>query len=240
MCKLQFASESEQPRLWWSNDVTPHAVVDVNFNADRIAGQALRAFVQWRLGPALSPRKLDGSALPRGDELKFSPPDIRAYLSQAEESDPNTSLATALVAEGSLDGKGEAKPSDLYFTAGQQKFLAMARQVLDGATRHDVLEALNGPWPYKSKLPSLMWDISDDSVYALTAADPSGEKKLTNPGRGGLGGLGSEHTSCIWESRQNTDSGMFGILEVRSLQLAPVVRTSLAKCGQVVAGTGIS
>ena len=39
--QVAFASESRQPRLWWSNDVTPHAVVDGDFSTDRIADQAL-------------------------------------------------------------------------------------------------------------------------------------------------------------------------------------------------------
>ena len=94
------------------------------------------------------------------------------------------------MAEGSLDNNGVAKPTDLYFTAGQQKFLAMARQILDGSSLDDLLVGMNGPWKYESKLPSLMWDVSDDRVYALTANDPSKDKKLTNPGPEALAVLG--------------------------------------------------
>ena len=94
------------------------------------------------------------------------------------------------MAEGSLDKQGVAKPSDLYFTAGQQKFLDMTRQVLGGALREDVLTGLEGPWGYESELPSLMWDVSDDRVYALAAVNPSGEDKFTNPGPEALAILG--------------------------------------------------
>jgi hypothetical protein len=94
------------------------------------------------------------------------------------------------VAEGSLDKQGVAKPTDLYFTAGQQKFLHMSRQVLGNVSRTDLIAGLQGPWGYASNLPSLMWDVSDDRVYALTADDPSKDEKLTNPGPEALAVLG--------------------------------------------------
>ena len=180
--QVAFASGTEQPLLWWSDDITPHAVVDRSFTIDRIADQALAVFARWKGSPAVNPKRPDGSPMSKGDELKLTPPDIRTYLSQARQHDPGGSLMTALVAEGSLDKQGAAKPSDLYFTAGQQKFLDMTRQILGGALQEDMLTGLEGPWNYESKLPSLMWDIHDDRVYALTANDPGKEKKLTNPG----------------------------------------------------------
>jgi hypothetical protein len=55
-----------------------------------------------------------------------------------------------------------------------------------------VLAGFEGPWSYESQLPSLMWDVSDDRVYALAANNPSNrsEKKLTNPGPEALAILG--------------------------------------------------
>ena len=190
--QVAFASEPRQPRLWWSDDVTPHAVVDGggDFSTDRIADQALAVFAEWNKSPATNPRRPDGSAMPKGDELKLTPADLRTYLSQTDQCDSGGALITALVAEGSLDKQGAAKPSDLYFTAGQQKFLGMVRQVLRGTSRDDVLAGLEGPWSYESELPSLMWDVFDDRVYALAADDPAKEKKLTNPGSEALAVLG--------------------------------------------------
>lgn len=179
-----FASESEQPRLWWSDDVAPRAVVDIDFTTDRIVDQALRTFVQWKDSPTMVPK------MEKGDELKFSSADLRTYLGQARNGDSAGILATALVAEGSLDNQGVSKPTDLYFTAGQQKFLKMAREILERASREDLLTGLEGPWKYESKLPSLMWDITDDRDYALSAKDPSTDKKLTNPGPEALAVLG--------------------------------------------------
>ena len=138
----------------------------------------------------MTPRRPDGSAMPRGDELKLYPSDIRAYLHEARAGNSGNPLPTALVAEGSMDNKGVAKPSDLYFTAGQQKFLQMMRTVLSSTSRSDICQALEGPWKYESKLPSLMWDISDAAMYSLVARDPSKDKKLTNPGAEALAILG--------------------------------------------------
>ncbi len=188
--QVVFTTDSEQPRLWWSDDITPHAVVDADITVDRIADRALEVCGEWSDSAALTPRRPDGSAMPQGDELKLAPVDARTWLEHVRENDSAESLIAALVAEGSLDKQGVTKPSDLYFTAGQQKFLDMVRQILSGVSREDLLIGLDGPWSYRSRLPSLMWDVSDDRVYALTADDPAKEKKLTNPGPEALAILG--------------------------------------------------
>ena len=189
--QVAFASEPEQPRLWWSDDVVPHAIVDEDFTIARTARQAMKVFRQWKDSPAINPRRPDGSAMPKGDELKLTPDDMRVYLSLAEQGDSASTFVTALVAEGSLDRKGDvAKPSDFYFTAGQQKFLDTVRKVLEKTSRDEVLNGLEGPWRYESELPSLGWDVSDDRLYALRANNPSPEKKLTNPGPEALAVLG--------------------------------------------------
>ena len=114
-----------------------------------------------------------------GDELKLTPQDLRAYPSRArDDGGAGAQLSAALVAEGSLDKQGVAKPTDLYFTAGQQKFLQMTRHVLGNVSRTDLIAGLQGPWSYASNLPSLMWDVSDDRVYALIAEDPSKDERV--------------------------------------------------------------
>ena len=187
--QVVLALDAEKPRLWWSDDLVPHAVVDGEFSTVRIADRAMKVFAQWKDSPAVSPRRPDGSAMPRSNKLKFRPDDIRIYLSLANRC-VGAELITALVAEGSLDNRGFAKPSDLYFTAGQQKFLDMVRRTLEETSLDDTLNGLEGPWAYNSNLPSLGWDVSDDRVYALRASNPSNEKKLTNPGPEALAVLG--------------------------------------------------
>ncbi|WP_419163797.1 hypothetical protein [Candidatus Palauibacter sp.] len=188
--QVAFASTKIQPRLWWSDDIPPRAVVDDEFSVDCIVERAIPVFKEWSKSAALNPCGPDRVPLPKGNDLKLARGDIRVYLDSVGEADPAASLSTALVAEGSVDNKGSAKPSDLYFTAGQQKFLAMARQVLGEVTPEEVRVGLLGPWTYESKLPSFMWDVADDRVYALTANNPSGDKKLSNPGVEALAILG--------------------------------------------------
>lgn len=188
--QVVFANQNHQPHLWWSNDTVPHAIVDEEFSVDRIAQRALEAFSYWNASVALNPIREDGSSIPGSDTLKLAREDIRVYLHQATRCDWSGCLATSLVAEGSLDNQEIAKPSDFYFTAGQQKFLKMARDILQVTKRDEVVDGLTGPWTYKSKEPSLGWDVTDDPVYALRASDPSDDTKLTNPGIEALSLLG--------------------------------------------------
>lgn len=198
-----FAGEEEQPCLRWSEDVTPHAVVDHRFSVERIAEQALAVAVRWKGSPALNPARPDGTRMPKGDELKLSPDDITAYLHRRGPIKAGGDLAAALLAEDSLDNQGVAKPSDLYFTAGQMKFLGMARTILSEVGREEIMEGIVGPWNYASHLPSLGWDVVDDRVYALRANNPAPDKKLTNPGAETLAILGlSRHP--VFAGRERT------------------------------------
>lgn len=183
-----FESEEERPLLWWTDDVIPHAVVDDRFDVNRIMDCAVnRSFPAWLTSPALNPGLAD-------DDAKFSPDVIRDYLTTSLADSPGNRLATALVAEGRVlksgKQKGNTKPSDLYFTGGQQKFLRMAREILQGVTREDLNVGLTGQWAYQSELPSLMWDVADDRIYAISAVNPANDKKLTNPGPEALAVLG--------------------------------------------------
>ena len=184
--QVAFKTQSERPRLWWSDEITPRAIVDDDFTIEVIADKALAAFSEWKSSPAIEPH-----GFKKGAEAKFSATELRAYLEQSHGSGAGGEFAAALVAEGSLDSTKElkSKPTDLYFTAGRQKFLEMVCKVLGGAKRADLIEGLEGPWAYRSPLPSLMWDVSDDRDYALSAKDPS-EKKFTNPGPEALAILG--------------------------------------------------
>lgn len=184
--QVLFAEESEQPRLWWTDGVVPHAVVDDDFTVDRIVEQALRTFSKWRESPALSP----GFGGRAADDAKFDPPDLRRYLEYSRSGGPGSALPSALVSEGGLAVRGMAKPSDLYFTSGTQSFLSMARTILEATSEEALVEGLRGPWRYASRLPSLMWDVADDRNYALSAVKPTPGNKFTNPGPEALALLG--------------------------------------------------
>lgn len=182
--QVAFEGTSETPKLWWSEDVVPHAVVDEAFSIEDIATQAMEVLPSWLESPAIT-TGLD----PVGD-VKFLPEDIKTYLKNSRDAGHGAGLAACLVAEGSLDNNGKAKPTDLHFTAGQMKFLKIVTEVLEGVTDEDLREGMTGPWAYRSKLGSLMWDLVDDRNYALLASNPSDDKKLTNPGPEALAILG--------------------------------------------------
>ena len=189
--QVAFACDERPPHLWWTDEVTPRAVVDADFGIDRIAERALQVFREWLHSRAMNPTRNDGTPMPKADSLKLSPDDLREYLGQHQVMPSRDhSFPPAVVAEGSVDRSGAAKPSDLYFAAGQVVFLREARKILGQVTQDDVVADLRGPWAYHSKLPSMGWDIVDDRVYALRPDDPSKEKKQTNPGAEALAILG--------------------------------------------------
>ena len=190
--QVLFDLEDHQPRLWWTEDVIPHAVVDSDFDIDRVVEQALRVLPQWVESPALNP----GFGTRADNTAKFSPEELRDYLDNARSRRPGNRLASALVAEGCLAGSGKvAKPTDLYFTAGQLKFLKIARTTLAEVGEEALREGLTG-WTYSSQLSSLGWDVTDDRIYALAPTDPAKDKKLTNPGAEAFAILGlSRHPS---------------------------------------------
>lgn len=206
-----FAGEETQPRLWWSHDITPHAVVDGDFGVERIADQALAVAGLWNDSAAANPERGDGTPIPKGDELKLAPHDIREYLSRSSVTGTAHGLATSLVAEGSLDNNGIAKPSDLYFAAGSQKLLNMVRSILGAVTREELVTGLTGPWDYASLLlPSLGWDVVDDRIYALRAENPQVDKKLTNPGPEALAILGLSRHPVFAGSDRTLTQGCSG------------------------------
>lgn len=111
-------------------------------------------------------------------DLKPSPAGARAYLTRAAGAGRREAdLAGAFVSDMVQDNNGATKPTAFHFTAGQQAFLQMVEELRVGVDGPALREALLGPWRNESKLPSLAWDSSVARLYALRAANPSGEKR---------------------------------------------------------------
>lgn len=202
--QVSFVASDMKPNLWWSDDVIPHAVIDGCGTVDDVVEQVMETLGVWKKSPVLRPKRSDGSPIRKADDLKIEPEDIREYL-EAVSGDPAGSLATAILAEGSLDRQGVAKPSDLYFTAGQQAFLYMVRQILSNTKDLDIHKGMTERWRHASKLPSMGWDVTDDRVYALRAINPTTDKKLSSPGPESLAILGlSLHPVFAGKSRTLT------------------------------------
>src|SRR5580658_293248 len=91
-------------------------------------------------------------------------------------------MLCSIVAEGAFDRSSKAKPTHLHFTAGKQQFLEMVRMLAADVNKEMLKEAIEGPWKYKSSLPSLSWDARGERLYAIRATDPAAEKRLGVPG----------------------------------------------------------
>lgn len=166
--------------LRWTDELVPHAVIGGIGNEDDLVAALDYEREAWNdslvLGyPARSPlrdAKPDRSTLRDWYEEALTHSDARGV-----------DMLCALVAEGALDGNGNAKPTHLHFTAGQQRFLEMVRTLGVNVDQDRLREALYGPWAYDSPLPTLAWDVArGERVYAIRATNPSGEKRLGVPG----------------------------------------------------------
>ena len=120
-------------------------------------------------------------------DIKPPPALFRSYLaSLVADATPIARRAVdwagAFASDVVVDNNGNTKPTALHFTAGQQQFLKMAIELATQVTRHDVENALVGPWRYDRPLPVMGWDSTMARDYALRASNPSNDKKLGVPG----------------------------------------------------------
>ena len=198
------AERAAHHHLYWTDDPIPHPVLSPARAMDEIAQAALDVAAAWLDGPAL-----DESIDPG---LKLKPGDIREYLRRGRAAPSSATLAACLLAENSMDNNGRAKPSDLYFTAGNQKFVAMARTILGKVNEEEIVDDVTRPWRYHSKRESLMWDSVDDRLHALSAADPTSSQnpKLTNPGAEALAIIGLSHYPCFAAPQGTLTQGCSG------------------------------
>jgi len=124
-------------------------------------------------------------------DLKPLPEEYARFLREmAQRGGRSEVLALAFATDVGMDNSGFVKPTALHFTAGQQRFLEMVRQLRDGITRDHLREALLGPWRREDELPVLGWDAACERMYALRAFDPSDDKKTGTAGADWLAFLG--------------------------------------------------
>lgn len=184
---MQTREGAPVPRLSWTDDVEPRAVLWGVENEDDLLDRleaerdavACCAALNWPPGKPLPTAKPTPEVLRQWAAACYKDPDPRS-----------ASVFNSLVAEGAHSGKGEAKPTHLDFTAGQQRLLLMVRQLAHAANRERLYEALTG-WIATAEHPSLSFDSADERLYALRAVDPSGDKKTAAPGANWLAFLGT-------------------------------------------------
>jgi hypothetical protein len=167
--------------LRWSEDLVPHAVVGGPGDLGQLLDMLDKDREQW-VGSAVLRFPADGQPLadakPDGGQLRH----WFEHVNDQNRHRADADLLCALVAEDAFDNNGRAKPTHLHFTAGQQKFLSMVRELAAAVDRDRLQEAVCGPWRYDSPLPSLSWDSRGERVYAVRAVNPSNEKRLGVPG----------------------------------------------------------
>lgn len=181
--------------LHWTDALEPTAVLAGPDSFQHLVELCDRDRERWATSPVLTwgPERDGGKPL---DDLKPHPEDVRAWFEAALAHGRRTGdradvdLLSSLVAEGALAGRGDSKPTHFHFTAGQQKFLVMVRELQRSVDAERIAEALGGPWRYDSELPVLGWDARGERIYALRGIDPAKEKRRGVPGADWLGFLG--------------------------------------------------
>ena len=195
-------------RLSWSAGAAPTPVLDAKgVDPDDLVTALDEDRHAWEGVPVLAFRDFE--------DVKLSAEDQRDYLQAsrvANDGGRSAGLVTSLIAEGTFAKTGDrrGKPSDLHFTAGNQKFLVIARTLQREATAADVREAVLGPWRYDRRLPTFGWDFTDDRVYAYGFSNPAKTDKFTVPGADWLGLLGLSAYPVCGRGEQASPAGASG------------------------------
>lgn len=178
--------------LRWTEALEPTAVLSGPDSLDHLVALCDADRARWASSPILtwgpSGTPLD-DLKPEREQLRLWTDEIIGVAVRSKER-ADVDLFGALVAEGAVARKGDSKPTAFHFTAGQQRFLAMVRDLRAGVDAERLAEALVGPWRYDSTLPVLGWDARGERIYALRGADPAKEKKLGVPGADWLAFVG--------------------------------------------------
>ena len=234
--QVVFSSEPRQPRLWWSDDVTPHAVVDGNFSVDQIADQALEVFAEWSRSPAVNPTRPDGSAMPRGDEAEA------CAHGHAGVSRSSSSIRFGRSADCGTRGRRKS---------GQAGGRETLRLLLHGRTTE-----VPGHGPPDSErcltrgctggnrrsVELRKWTpLPDVGRERRSCVRPDGRRprqreEAHQSGPRSPGRSWTEPVSRVCGPRPDTDARMLRELESGLLLVAAVVQTSLTSFSQIVAG----
>lgn len=188
-----------RPRLRFADSGTPTAHLTTPLSLDQLYQRVLTdarskaGALALALAYDANGARIDPDAAGAIADLKPPPAlaaEVLAELGGAKVDRRSADLGAAFFSELAQDNNGNTKPTALHFTAGQQRFLKMVRELREGLTREHLVEALLGPWRSADELPSLTWDSTMARVYALRATDPSKEKRGSVAGANWLGVVG--------------------------------------------------
>jgi CRISPR-associated endonuclease/helicase Cas3 len=124
------------------------------------------------------------------DKLMFPIRDFR-YFCETAAREPNSALAFIAAWAGETgasakEGAELARKTRFDFTAGQQAFIRMIRELRTACSKDDLRRSLFDGWHYSSAAVSMRWDPADEKrQYALQAVDPTNGSEnppLADPG----------------------------------------------------------
>lgn len=130
----------------------------------------------------VSPKNKKGEAAWK-DKLKFPVTSFRDFCRAASESRSlSADFAGAFAGETAPtvdNGRELALRTRFDFTAGQQTFIGMVRELKETCTVGDLQHSLFTGWRYSTASVSMRWDTQDEKrQYALQSSDPT---KSANP-----------------------------------------------------------
>ena len=176
-------------RLAWSHDFRPHAVLHGLDSPTDLYDAILSDRDQRMTGvvlgfPANQPFDTLGRTVGEFDDW------LTAVVDADVPGNPDVDLWSALVIQGGLTGAGKTKPTHFDFTAGQQKFLKIARTLGTNLDALRLEEAIVGPWQWASDASTLRFEASGERQGALRAIPPDQDKVKGVPGADWLAFLG--------------------------------------------------
>jgi len=116
------------------------------------------------------------SASPKDEnKLKFPSRSFRRFCRCASDNPLRAEFAAVWASETSTDKSGEfALRTRFDFTAGQQAFVGMLRELKQNCTAADLQRSLFTGWRYSTAAVSMRWDTQDEKrQYALQSSDPT-------------------------------------------------------------------
>lgn len=180
---------SVSPRLAWSDEFTPHAVLHGVDSFEHLVDAVLRDRDKRMSGVVLGyPQSNPFPTLARSPE-EFTQWLDAVYEADIEE-DPDVDLWCGLLIQGGLTGKGWSRSTIFDFTSGQKQFLKIARSVGAGLDEGKLSEALIGPWKWESTESTLGFESSGQRLGALRAIPPGDDTTRGVPGADWLAFLG--------------------------------------------------
>jgi hypothetical protein len=197
-------------RLMWTDSIEPVGVLSGPRDVDHLVELCDEDRARWSTSPVLEWGP-DGAAI---DDVKVPPRSVAGWFEAALASVDrcDSDLLAALLAEGPVSGKDDAKPTQLHFTAGQQRFLAKARELCEASDRDALREALAGPWRYASKVSGLGWEAGGERMHAYRAIAPTKEstRPIGVPGADWLAFLGLRFFPVVAHGERLVTTGCTG------------------------------